>query len=86
MAGGGRMPMSLTEMVQQLLDCIKNHPTDWKLAITWIVVVAGGCWLWAEFIKLLETRRMRRRFSRPQMAGTPPAGDDRLAAAIDSVR
>ena len=33
------MPMSLTEIVQQLLDHIKNHPTDWKLAITWIVVV-----------------------------------------------
>ena len=80
------MPMSLTEMVQQLLDYIKNHPTDWKLAITWIVVVAVGCWLWAELIELLESRRMRRRFSRPQMAGTPPAGDDRLAAAIDSVR
>ena len=78
--------MSLTEIVQQLLDHIKNHPLDWKPAITWIVIVAVGCWLWAEFIEFLESRRMRRRFSRPQMAGTPPAGDDRLAAAIDSVR
>ena len=75
---GGRMPMSLTEIVQQLLDHIKNHPMDWKLAITWIVIVAVGCWLWAEFIEFLESRRMRRRFSRPQMAG--PAGG-RLAAS-----
>ena len=69
MAGG--MPMSFTETVQQsgqLLDHIKNHPIDWNLAITWIVIVAVGCWLWAEFIELLESRRMRRRFSRPQMA------------------
>ena len=81
--------MSFTETVQQsghLLDYIKNHPIDWNLAIAWIVIVAVGCWLWAEFIEFLESRRMRRRFSRPQMAGTPPAGDDRLAAAIDSVR
>ena len=66
---GGRMPMSSTEIVQQsaqLLDHIKNHPIDWKLAITWIVVVAVGCWLWAEFIEFLEARRMRRRFARPQ--------------------
>ena len=63
------MPMSLTEIVQQLLDHIKNHPLDWKPAITWIVIVAVGCWLWAEFIEFLESRRMRRRFSRPQMAG-----------------
>jgi hypothetical protein len=75
------MPMSLTEMVQQLLDHIKNHPIDWKLAITWIVTVAVGCWLWAEFIEFLESRRMRRRFSRHQMAGTPPAGNGRLAAS-----
>ena len=27
---GGRMPMSLTEIVQQLLDHIKNHPLDWN--------------------------------------------------------
>ena len=74
--------MSLTEIVQQLLDRIENHPIDGKAA----VIVAVGCWLWAEFIEFLETRRMRRRFSRPQMAGTPPAGDDRLAAAINSVR
>ena len=64
--------MSFTETVQQsgqLLDHIKNHPMDWNLAITWIVIVAVGCWLWAEFIEFLESRRMRRRFSRPQMAG-----------------
>src|SRR5215472_16492247 len=72
---GGRMPMSSTEIVQQsaqLLDHIKNHPIDWKLAITWIVVVAVGCWLWAEFIEFLEARRMRRRFAaeaRRQSAG-----------------
>ena len=59
------MPMSLTEIVQQLLDRIENHPIDWKLAITWIVIVAVGCWLWAEFIEYLESRRMRQRFSRP---------------------
>ena len=80
------MPMSLTEIVQQLLDHIKNHPIDWKLAITWIVIVAVGCWLWAEFIEFLESRRMRRRFSRPQMAGTPPAGMTDWRQAIDSVR
>ena len=64
------MPMSFTEIVQQsgqLLDHIKNQPTDWNLAITWIVIVAVGCWLWAEFIELLESRRMRRRFARPQI-------------------
>ena len=68
MAGG--MPMSFTETVQQsgqLLDYIKNHPIDWNLAIAWIVIVAVGCWLWAEFIELLESRRMRRRFARPQI-------------------
>ena len=27
------MPMSLTEIVQQLLDHIKNHPLDWKPTI-----------------------------------------------------
>ena len=51
------MPMSFTETVQQsgqLLDYIKNHPIDWNLAIAWIVIVAVGCWLWAEFIELLE--------------------------------
>jgi hypothetical protein len=74
------MPMSLTEIVQQLLDHIKNHPIDWKLAITWMVIVAVGCWLWAELIECLESRRMRQKFSRPQMAGTPPAGNGRLAA------
>ena len=82
MAGG--MPMSFTETVQQsgqLLDYIKNHPMDWNLAIAWIVIVAVGCWLWAEFIEFLESRRMIRRFSRPQIAGTPPAGNDRLAAS-----
>ena len=78
---GGRMPMSLTEIVQQLLDRIENHPIDGKAAITWIVIVAVGCWLWAEFIEYLESRRMRQRFSRHQMAGTPPAGDGRLAAS-----
>jgi hypothetical protein len=54
------MPTSFTEIIQQsgqLLDHIKNHPIDWKLAITWIVIVAIGCWLWAEFIELLESRR-----------------------------
>ena len=82
MAGG--MPMSFTETVQQsgqLLDYIKNHPMDWNLAIAWIVIVAVGCWLWAEFIEFLESRRMRQRFSRRQMAGTPPAGNGRLAAS-----
>ena len=62
--------MSFTETVQQsgqLVDYIKNHPTDWNLAIAWIVIVAVGCWLWAEFIELLESRRMRRRFARPQI-------------------
>ena len=77
------MPMSLTEIVQQLLDRIENHPIDGKAAITWIVIVAVGCWLWAEFIEYLESRRMRQRVSRPQMAGAPPAGN---AQAIDSVR
>ena len=82
MAGG--MPMSFTETVQQsgqLLDYIKNHPIDWNLAIAWIVIVAVGCWLWAEFIEFLKSRRMKRRFSTPQMAGTPPAGNDRLVAS-----
>ena len=74
--------MPVTEIVQQLLDHIENHPIDWNLAITWIVIVAVGCWLWAEFIEFLESRRMRQRFSRPQMAGAPPAG---IAQAIDSV-
>jgi hypothetical protein len=67
---GDRMPMSFTEIVQQsgqLLDHIKNHSIDWNLAITWIVIVAVGCWLWAEFIEFLESRRMRRRFARPQI-------------------
>ena len=50
------MPMSLTEIVQQLLDRIENHPIDGKAAITWIVIVAVGCWLWAEFIEYLESR------------------------------
>ena len=74
--------MSVTEIVQQLLDHIENHPVDWNLAITWIVIVALGCWLWAEFVEFLESRRMRRRFSRLQMAGARPAG---IAQAIDSV-
>jgi hypothetical protein len=72
------MPMSLTEIVQQLLDHIENQPIDGKAAITWIVIVAVGCWLWAEFIEYLESRE---RFSRHQMAGTPPAGNGRLAAS-----
>ena len=80
------MPMSFTEIVQQLLDYIKNHPTDWNLAITWIVIVAVGCWLWAEFIELLESRRMRRRFSRPQMAGRRRLEMTDWRQAIDSVR
>ena len=46
---------------------IENHPIDWKLAITWIVIVAVGCWLWAEFIEFLESRRMRHRFARPRI-------------------
>jgi hypothetical protein len=80
MAGG--MPMSFTETVQQsgqLLDYIKNHPLDWNLAIAWIVIVAVGCWLWAEFIELLESRRMRRRFARPQMADQQQAIEEVFA-------
>ena len=75
------MPMSLTEIVQQLLDHIKNHPIDWKLAITWIVIVAVGCWLWAEFIEFLRISTDETEVLRPQMAGTPPAGNGRLAAS-----
>ena len=66
----GAQPMWFTEIVRQsgqLLDQIKNHPIDWNLAIAWIVIVAVGCWLWAEFIEFLESRRMRRRFARPQI-------------------
>jgi hypothetical protein len=65
------MAMSFTEVVQQsgeVLDHIRNQHLNWTLAITWIVIVAVGSWLWAEFIELLESRRMRRRFARPQMA------------------
>ena len=64
------MAMSFTEVVQQsgeVLDHIRNPHINWTLAITWIVIVAVGCWLWAEFIELLESRRMRRRFARPQI-------------------
>jgi len=64
------MPMSFSEIIQQsgdVLDQIRNHPIDWNLGITWIVIVAVGCWLWAEFIEFLEGRRMRRRFARPQI-------------------
>jgi hypothetical protein len=62
--------MWFTEIVQQsaqLLEQIKDHPIDWNLAIAWIVIVAVGCWLWAEFIEFLEARRMKRRFARPQI-------------------
>ena len=61
------MAMSFTEVVQQsgeVLDHIRNQHLNWTLAITWIVIVAVGCWLWAEFIELLESRRMRRRFAK----------------------
>jgi hypothetical protein len=82
MAGGHADVVAETvQQSGQLLDYIKNHPIDWNLAIAWIVIVAVGCWLWAEFIEFLESRRMKRRFSTPQMAGTPPAGDDRLVAS-----
>jgi hypothetical protein len=47
------MPTSFTEIVQQ------SSQIDWNLAITWIVIVAVGCWLWAEFIEFLESRRRR---------------------------
>ena len=49
--------MSFTGVVQQsgeVLDHIRNQHINWTLAITWIVIVAVGCWLWAEFIELLE--------------------------------
>ena len=62
--------MSFTEIVQhtgEVLDHIRSQPINWDLAITWIVIVAVGCWLWAEFIEFLEGRRMRRRFARPQI-------------------
>ena len=82
--------MSFTEIVHhtgEVLDHIRSQPINWDLAITWIVIVAVGCWLWAEFIEFLESRRMRRRFARPQnlkpetqWAGHAPAGNGRLAA------
>jgi hypothetical protein len=74
--------MSFTEIVQhtgEMLDHIRSQPINWDLAITWIVIVAVGCWLWAEFIEFLEGRRMRRRFARPSdlTAETQLAGTDR---------
>ena len=51
------MAISFTEVVRQsgeVLDHIRNQHINWTLAITWIVIVAVGSWLWAEFIELLE--------------------------------
>jgi hypothetical protein len=64
------MAMSFTEIVQhsgEVLDQIRNQHINWKLAITWIVIIAVGSWLWAEFIEFIEGRRMRQRFAKPQI-------------------
>ena len=49
--------MSFTEVVQQsgeVLDHIRNEHINWTLAITWIVIVAVGCWLWAGSLSCLN--------------------------------
>jgi hypothetical protein len=50
--------MSFTEIVQHTGEVLDHQPINWDLAITWIVIVAVGCWLWAEIIEFLEGRRM----------------------------
>jgi hypothetical protein len=51
------MAKSLDEIVQQsgeVLNQIRNHPRNWKLAISWIVITVVVCWLGQSSLSLLK--------------------------------